>query len=200
MFFEIYILFLPTNRPCLFMTLVTQILCAPINYLCWALQSRCTMTHLVPPKCSFHTCTCAIVFTLSMPCFKKAPSVSNSSLFVKATQPIKWACRFELPRTPIWPNPVFCKWHPIVFERIINQPKAVLNKQRVVLTIITNIKMIFLDHITWLRSAIPSTINARLSMSIQYMYEDGDLVGVIILTLYLFLRSKCVILSKVYHR
>ena len=134
----------------------------------------------------------------SMPCFKKSPSVSNSSLFVKATQPIKWACRFELPRTPIWPNPVFYKWHPIVFEWIINQPKAVLNKQRVMLMIITNIKMIFLDHIVWLRSAIP-TINAFLRMSIQYMYEDGNLVGMIIITLYLSLRRKCAILSKVYH-
>ena len=132
------------------------------------------MTHLIPMKCSFHTCTCAIVFTLSMPCFKKAPSVSNSSLFVKATQPIKWACRFELPRTPIWPNPMFCKWHPIIFQWIINQPKSVLNKQHVMLMIITNIKMIFPDHIVWLRSVIP-TINARLSMSIQYMYEDGNL-------------------------
>ena len=192
-------MFLPTNRPCLFVTLVTQILCAPIDYLCWALQSRCTMTHLVPSKCSFHTCTCTVMFTLSVPCFKKAPGVSNFGLFVKVTEPIEGACQFELPSTPIWPNLVFCKWHPIFFEWIIDQPKAMLNKQCVVLTIITDIKMVFLDHIMWLRSAIP-TINARLSMSIQYMYEDGDLVGVIILTLYLSLRSKCVILSKVYHR
>ena len=67
------------------------------------------------------------------------------------------------------------------------------------LTIITNIKMVFLDHIEWLRSVIP-TINDHLSMSIQYMYEYGHLFKVIILTLYLSLRRKCVILSKVYHR
>ena len=192
-------MFIPPNWPCLFVTLVTQILCAPIDYLFWALQSRCTMTHLVPSKCSFHTCTCAIMFTLFVPCFKKAPGVSNSGLFVDATQPIEGACRFELPCTPIWPNPVLCKWHPILFEWIINQPKVVLNKQCVMLMIITNIKMVFLDHIVWLRSVIP-TINARLSMSIQYMYEDGHLVRVIVLTLYLSLRSKCVILNKVYHR
>ena len=74
-----------------------------------------------------------------------------------------------------------------------------LNKQRVMLTIIIDIKMVFLDHIAWSKSAIP-TINVVLSMSIKYMYEDGHLVGVIILTLYLSLRRKCVILSKVYHR
>ena len=191
-------LFLPMHRPCLFMTLVTQILCAPINYYCWALESRCTMTHLVPPKCSFHACTYAIMFTFSTARFKKAPGVSNTCLFVKMTQPIKWACWFELPRTPIWPNPVFYKWHPILFELIINQPKAVLNKQRVMLTIITDIKMVFLDHIAWLRSVIP-TINALLSMSIHHMYEDGHLVRVIIITLYLSLKRKYVILSKVYN-
>ena len=134
MFFDIYIYiyiyiyFLLAHQPCLFMNLVTQIFCAPINYFYWALELRCTMTHLVPPKCSFHACTCSIMFTLFVPCFKKAPTVSNSCLFVKATQPIKGACRFELPRTPIWPNLVFCKWYPILFEWIINQPKAILNK------------------------------------------------------------------------
>ena len=148
------------------------------------------MTYLVPTKCSFHACTCSIMFTLPVPCFKKSAGVSNSRLFVKMTQPIKWACWFELPPTPIWPNLVFCKWHPIIFEWIINQPKALLNKQCVMLMIITHIKMVFLDHITWLRSAIP-TINAHLSMSIQYMSEDGHLVRVIILTLYLSLRIKC---------
>ena len=39
------------------------------------------------------------------------------------------------------------------------------------LMIITDIKMVFLDHIVLLRIAIP-TINAHLSMSIQYMHED----------------------------
>ena len=172
------------------MTLVTQFFCAPINFLCWALELRCTMTHLVPPKWSFHACTCAIMFNLSMPYFKNAQGVLNTCLFMKMSQPIKWACWFELPPTPIWLDPVFCKWHPIIFEWIINQPKALLNKQCVMLMIITNIKMVFLDHIAWLRSAIP-TINAHLSMSIQYMSEDGHLVRVIILTLYLSLRTKC---------
>ena len=157
------------------------------------------MTHLVPPKCLFHVSTYTIMFTLSVPHFKKAPSVSNTCLFVKMTQTIKWVCWFELPRTPIWPNPMFCKWHPILFEWIINQPKAMLNKQCVILMIIADIKMVFLDHITWLRSDIP-TINDLLIMSIQYMYKYGHLVGVMILTLHLSSRRKCVILSKLYHR
>ena len=156
------------------------------------------MTHIVPPKCLFHTRNCTIMITLYVPYFKKSPSMSKSCLFIKKHQPIKGACRFELPHTPIWPNLVFYNWHPILFEWIINQPKVALNKQHVMLMIITNIKMVFLDHIAWLRSPIP-TISARLSMSIQYMYEHAHLVELIILTFYLSLRSKFVILSKVYH-
>ena len=101
--------------------------------------------------------------------FQKSSSVSNSCIFVKVTQPIKWVCRFELPRTPIWPNLVFFKWHPILFEWIINQPKVVLNKQCVMLTIITDIKMVLLNDIMWLKSII-LTINYFLSMIVQYMY------------------------------
>ena len=88
------LLLLPTHWACLVMTLVTKIFCAPINYFYWALELRCTMTHLVPPKCSFHVCTCAIIFNLSMPCFKKDQGVSNTYLFVKITQPITFVCRF----------------------------------------------------------------------------------------------------------
>ena len=143
-------LFLLAHRTFLFITLVTQILFAPINYFYWALESRCTMTHFILSKRSFHACTYTIMFTLSFPCFKKAPGVSNTCLFVKTTQPIKGVYRFEIPYAPVWSNPMFYKWNPILFEWIINQPKAVLNKQCFVLTIITDIKMVFLDHIAWL--------------------------------------------------
>ena len=87
------------HRLCLFVTFMSQIACAPLNYFCGAFQSGCTMIHLVPTKCPFNTCTYTIMFTLPMPYLKKAPGVSNSCFFVNATQPVKSACKFELPYT-----------------------------------------------------------------------------------------------------
>ena len=73
-----------------------------------------------------------------------------------------------------------------------------LIEQCVMLTIIIDVEMELLNHIVWLESAI-HTINIHLCMSIQDMYEYRRLIWMIVLTLYIYLGRKCVILSKVYH-
>ena len=149
---------------------------APIDHLYQLFESIYIMAHLVPPKWSFHTSTCAIILTLSMLCFKKAPSMINFCLLVNLTQPIKTTCWLELPCRPIWTNPMLCEWDVAFFEWFINWAKAMLNEQCVMLMIIADVEMVLLNHIAWLRSVI-HTINIHLCMYVQDMYDRTRFVS-----------------------
>ena len=69
--------------------------------------------------------------------------------------------------------------------------------QYVMFMIIADVEMVFLNHIVWLRSAI-HTVNVHLCMFVQDMYDYRHVNWMIVLTLYLSLGRKCVILSEVY--
>ena len=73
-----------------------------------------------------------------------------------------------------------------------------LNEQCVMLTIIIDVEMVLISHITWLESDIYTT-KIHPFMSLKYMYEYRNLVWMILLTLYLSLERKCVIVSEFYH-
>ena len=171
---------------------------AQVNYFNRIFESGYILTHLVPPKHSFHTSTHAIIFTLSMPYFKKPPSIPNSCLLLKLDQPMKSLYQLELPSTPIISNPMLYKFYHILYEWFINQPKVMLNKYCVMSMIITNIKMVLLNHIAWFKSDIP-TINIHIFMFIQDIHKYKLLVKMIVLALYLSLGAKCIILNEVYH-
>ena len=182
--------------PHLFITFIAEIEFAPIDHLCRWFESVYIMAHLVHPKCLFHIRTCTMMLTLSISYFKKAPSILNFCLLVKPTQPIKITCWLELPCTPIWPNPMLCEWYVVFSEWFINQAKEMLNEQCVMITIITNVEMLILNHIAWLGNVI-HTINIHLCMFVQDMYEYRHLMRMIALTQYLLLGRECVILIEV---
>ena len=60
-------------------------------------------------------------------------------LLVKPTQPIKTACWLQPPYTPIRQNPMHFEWYVVFSEWFINQAKAMLNEQCVILMIITDV-------------------------------------------------------------
>ena len=170
---------------------------SPIDLYQW-FESIYIMAHLVPPKCSFHTRTYTIMITLSMSYFKKDPSMLSFFLLVKLTQLIKSTCWLELLCKLVWPKAMLCELYVVFSKWYINQAKAMLNEQCVMNIIITNVEMVLLNHITWLRSAI-HTVNMNLCMFIKDIYEYIHLILIIVLTPYLSLGIKCVILNEFYH-
>ena len=90
---------------------------------------------------------------------------------------------------------MLCEWYVAFYEWFINQAKAMLNKQCVMFMIIIDVEMVLLNHIAWLGSVIHA-VNIHLCMYVQDMYEYRHLIWMILLTLYLSLGRKCVILSE----
>jgi len=145
-----------------------------VNNFGRSFESNYIMTRIVPPKFLFRISTHAVVFTLSMPHFKKYQCMLNSCLLMMWTLSIKISCWFELPHTPIRPNLVLYKCYPALFEQFIDQTKEMIKKLCFILTIITDIKMVQLNHITWFWIVIP-TINVHMCMPRQEMHEYRNL-------------------------
>ena len=171
--------------------------CAQIKYFWIWFKSGCTMTHMVPPKCYFHTSTCTIMLSLSLSCLKKYPSMSNSCLFMKITQTVKRVCWFELPYTPILPNLLFYKWYPILSKWIISKTKSMFKEQCVMLMVITDIEWLLLIALSdWRMLHIPLILTWSSLLNTSTNIDTSQRDSTHFVSNY---EEQCVVLRKIYH-